>query len=38
MKFFHHFSLGVATLFDLAGHLTTENRDAPTPKPFTPIG
>ena len=28
MKFFHHFSLGVATLFDLAGHLTTENRDA----------
>lgn len=28
MKFFHHVSLGFATLFDLAGHLTTEKRDA----------
>ena len=28
MKFFHHFLSGFATLFDLAGHLTTENRNA----------
>lgn len=28
MKYFRHFLLGYATLFDLAGHLTTENRNA----------
>lgn len=27
MKFSHHFLLGSATLFDLAGILTTEKRD-----------
>lgn len=28
MKYFRHFLLGYATLFDLTGHLTTENRNA----------
>ncbi len=28
MKFLHHFLLGFATLFDLAGLLTTEKRNA----------